>query len=207
MRKLVLLCLTIASTAVATEGQIGVGGSVGSLDRRLSSTGAVEHQAGTVARADVVLSLNVVRVSLSAGGGKLSAKTTDTPDVDYGRFSGELALAPAPWFAFFGGASVSAFVSAIGSQRWVLPRFGAELRPEFANIPATPYLRAAALLGASTNSPTGSSGGLAFQGGLVVGRGRIQFSIDYELERLSFDVAEAREEQRGEIRAGLRVNF
>ena len=48
---------------------------------------------------------------------------------------------------------------------------------------------------------------MAFQGGLVVGRGRFRFLVEYELERLTFDVAAAREEQRGEIRTGLRVNF
>ena len=206
-RKLVVLSLTIFSTAVATEGQVSIGGSVGYLDRRLSVLDAVEHQAGVVGGADVVLGLNVVRVSLSAGGGKLSSKTTGTPDVDYSRLSGELAFAPAPWFSIYGGVNISAFVSAIGSQRWILPRIGAELRPAFASIPAEVYLRAAALVGASTNSPTGSSGGLTFRGGLVVGRGRLRFFADYNFERLNFDAAAAREEQRGEVKAGLRVNF
>lgn len=207
MRKFVVVSLTIMCMAVSTEGQVSLGGSVGYLDRRLSLSGAVEHQAGLVGGADVVLGLSVARVSLSVGGGKLSSKTADTPDVDYGRLYGELAIAPTPWFAIYGGAGISAFVSAIGSQRWILPRIGAELRPAFVSIPAEVYLRGAALLGASTNSPTGSSGGLAFQGGLLAGRGRLRFFVDYEFERLNFDASAAREEQRGEVRTGLRINF
>ncbi len=206
-RTLVILCLTVFCTGVAAEGQVSIGGSVGYLDRRLSVSDAVEHQAGVVGAVDVVLGLKVVRVSLGAGGGKLSSKTTNTPDVDYGQLSAELAIEASPWFAIYGGAGISAFVSAIGSQRWILPRIGAELHPAFASFPAEPYLRVAALLGASTNSPTGSSGGLAFQGGLVVGRDRFRFLVEYELERLNFDLVAAREEQRGEIRTGLRVNF
>ena len=207
MRKLVVLSLTIMCLAVPAEGQVSLGGTVGYLDRRLTVRDAVEHQAGVVVGADVILGLNVVRVSLGASGGKLSPKTTDTPEVDYGRLSGEVEIAPAPWFALFGGANISAFVSALGSQRWILPRIGAALHPEFTSIPADVYLRAAALIGASTNSPTGSSGGMAFQGGLVVGRGRVQFLVNYEFERLNFDAAAARDEQRGEVKAGLRFHL
>jgi hypothetical protein len=81
------------------------------------------------------------------------------------------------------------------------------LHPSFAGIPADPYIRGLAIVGASTNSPDASSGGLAVGGGLMIGRSKLKFYLDYQLERLNFDAGVDREEQRGEITAGASFRF
>jgi hypothetical protein len=202
-----LLIAVSVAFVTAAQAQVSLGGSLGYLDRRLTVLGAVEHQAGMVGGVEVVLSANVLRLSLSGGGGKLSAKTAVTPEVDYGRAAGEIAVVPVPWFALCGGVGMSAFVSDIGTQRWILPRIGAEVRPAFASIPAEAYARGAVIVGATTNSPVSSSGGLSLQGGLLVSLGRLQVFVDYQLERLNFDAGDRREEQRGEIASGFRFRF
>jgi hypothetical protein len=64
-----------------------------------------------------------------------------------------------------------------------------------------------AIVGANTNSPDASSGGLAVGGGLLIGRSKLQFFVDYQLERLNFDAGVGREEQRGELSAGALFRF
>ena len=207
MRSLHIVVMAAVLSVATAHAQISVGGSVGYLDRRLSVQGAVEHQAGMVAGADIEFHSKVMRLSVSGGGGNLAAQTAVTPDVEYGRLSGDLAVVPTPWFALSGGVSVAAFVSDIGAQRWVLPRLGAELRPTFSSIPAEAYTRGAIIIGATTNSPVEPSGGLSAKGGLLVGGGRFQFFIDYQIERLNFESSTGRQEQRGEIGTGLLVRF
>ena len=207
MRWLMLACAALTVANVSAHAQIAVGARAGYLDRKLTVQSNVEHQAGMVGGLDIALRAAVVRLSVHGGGGKLSAQSTTTPDVDYGRLEGNLFIAPVPWLGFGGGVNVSAFVSDLGPQRWILPRVGAELRPAFAGIPAEAYVRGLLIVGATTNSPIAPSGGLAVGGGLAIDVAKLQIFLDYQLERLNFDAGLGREEQRGEIAAGARFKF
>ncbi len=204
-RAVPLIATAILSFVASAEGQLSVSGKVGYLDRRLSDRGIVERQAGAVGGGVVTLVSGRVAVSITASGGRLSAQTRDTPDVDYGGITGEVFVAPTKWLALYGGARLSAYVSSLGTQRWILPRVGAELRAPFASIPGKVFLRVAALVGTTTNGPTSASGGAIIGGGLAVGRGKFRFFADYQLERLNFTTGDAREEQWGEVSAGVRV--
>ena len=195
----------LLATASVAEAQLTVRGQIGSLDRRLEDAGAVERQTGMVAGGGVAFSIARFSITAVAVGGTLSAKTDATPDVDYARIEADAEILTVPWLVLFGGAEISVFVSPGGAQRWVLPRFGAELRPSFNNLPAYAFVRGSAIVGASTNSSTPPGTSAEFRAGVRGGSDRFQLFAEYELQRLVF--ATAREEQLGALWLGLDLSF
>jgi hypothetical protein len=103
------------------------------------------------------------------------------------------------------GVVTSVFVTSLGAQRWILPRLGLEVRAPFTSIPATAYFAGAALLGPSSNVLTQPRRGLAMRAGVAGPTAPVAAFLEYHLERLTFEPGAAREEQRGEVRAGVRI--
>jgi hypothetical protein len=188
-----------------THAQITVRGQIGSIDRRLSDGGAVERQAGIVAGGGVTYSLSRISITALALGGRLSAKTNATPDVDYARLETGAEISAASWLVLCGGAEISVFVSPGSAQRWFLPRVGLELRPPFSNLPAYAFVRGTAIVGASTNSATAPGTSAEFHAGLRGRWSRLQLFAEYELQRLGFAVD--REEQVGGVWFGAAISL
>jgi len=191
------------ATPLAAQVTLQVGGTY--LDRRLADGAAVERQAGMLAGGGIRIALKSVAFTVSGNAGTLTAKTARTPDADYARLGAELSAALAPWFAASVGIAASVYVTPVGAQRWILPRVGAELRLPFASIPGTAYLAGAALVGPTSNALVPARGGTDIRAGVSGGPSRVSVFAEYHLERLRFETGVAREEQRGEVTAGLRI--
>lgn len=212
MRPVALAVAATVLLAAPARAQLTVSGAVGVLDRRLSESGTIERQDGLVGGAGVALTRGPMGLAVAFVGGKLMAKTGNTPDADYGRIAAAVTVRTTPWLVFEAGVSASVFASPLGSQRWILPRVGVSIEVPLASVPARLHFAAAAIVGASTNGQAAASGGLAARAGVVGGRGTVCFLAEYELERLTFSNAglqggAGREEQRGEVRAGLVVRL
>ena len=149
----------------------------------------------------VTYSISRISIVVLGLGGRLSAKTNATPDVDYARLEAGAEISAVPWLVFCGGAEISVFVSPGSAQRWVLPRIGLELRPPFGNLPAHAYVRGTAIIAASTNSASAPGTSVEYHAGVRGEWSRFQVFAEYELQRLGFDVL--REEQVGGIWFGV----
>ena len=203
-RALPALAMLLGTVSLA-EAQVAVHGRLGFLDRRLAESGVVERQSGLVGGGGLTLSLSRVRVTVVGIGGKLSAKTAATPDVDYARLDADVSVLVVPWLAVTGGLKTSVYVSSAGAQRWILPRVGAELRVPFNHLSAHAYIAGSALVGASTNSVTAPGTSMQLRTGVRGGPRRFQFFAEYELQRLNF--ATGRQEQSGALWVGVGVSF
>ncbi|HXV87117.1 MAG TPA: hypothetical protein VD793_10475 [Gemmatimonadales bacterium] len=177
----------------------------GYVDRRLLDGAGVERQAGMMGAASIIAGGGAVAVTISGTGGKLTAKSPGTPDADFAGLTADLTLALAPWLAVLGGVGASVYVSPLGGQRWILPRLGVELRAPFASLPATAYFAGSALLGARTNADSPARGGVDVRAGFHTRPDPVGIYAEYHLERIRFAASSGRQEQRGEIRAGVRV--
>jgi hypothetical protein len=177
----------------------------GYLDRRLADGAAIERQAGVVGGAGISVSPGGVAFSVAAVAGRLRASTERTEDAEYGRISGDVIIPFASWVAASAGVVASVFVTPIGAQRWILPRITLELSAPFTTIPVSAYFASSAFVGPSGNVANRPQGGMSIHAG-VAGRGSpLALFLEYHLERLTFETATGRKEQRGEIQAGLRL--
>jgi hypothetical protein len=207
MGRIFLAVIALLSMVPTLAAQVTFSAYVGHLERRLSDGAALEHQRGVIVGGSATMEVKRVAFQLTGAGGKLTAQTAGTPDVDYARVVGQLRVSPVPWLVLSSGTSVAAYVSPAGTQRWVLPQLGAELRIPFNNIPASAYAGGSAILAGSTNGPAGLSGGMILRTGATVGVGQFRAFVAYELERLNFDPVALRQEQRSERAAGLRLRL
>lgn len=204
-RVTLLAAIALSGLPAVTRAQLTLDARAGHFDRRLSDQGAVERQSGLIAGGSVGLATRVVIISLGAAGGKLSAQSPATPDTDYGRLTADAAVVVAPWMRLHAEMAASVFVSEAGAQRWILPRVGLEIRAPFASIPVTAHLTGSASLGASTNAATRTKGGIGIHGGVEAGTGTVAVVLQYQLQRVSFELGSGREEQWGEIAFGVRI--
>jgi hypothetical protein len=200
---LAVLGLVVARGSV--EAQLSLSAELGYLDRRLVQGGVVERQTGVLAGGGVAFAAGRFGVEVAALGGTLSPKGSGATDADYARLSGLVALGVTQWLALVGGVEASVFASPLGSQRWVLPRVGGELRGPLAGLPAQVHIAASALVGGSTNAPEPLKSGAVVRAGVTGGR-RFQIYARYQLERLNFGGA-ARNEQHGIVTVGARYGF
>ena len=200
-RGTVLVAAALLAFTSLAQAQLKVRGQIGSIDRRLSDGGVIERQSGIVAGGGVTYSISRISIVVLGLGGRLSAKTNATPDVDYARIEAGAEISAVSWLVFCGGAEISVFVSPGSAQRWVLPRVGLELRPTFGNLPAYAYVRGTAIVAASTNSAAAPGTSLEYHAGVRGELSRFRVFAEYELQRLGFDVL--REEQVGGMWFGI----
>ena len=196
-----LLCWATPATA-----QLTLRLNAGYLDRRLAEGAAVERQAGIIGGGAITYGTRSLAVTVSGGGGQLRAKSPTADKADYARITGELTVALAEWLAASAGVAASVYVTPVGAQRWILPRIGIELRAPFASIPATAYFAGAVLLSPNTNALVRTRGGTDVRAGFATTPSPVGVFLEYHLERLQFAATAGREEQRGEVLAGLRIS-
>ena len=185
--------------------QVTFRANAGYLDRRLADGATVERQAGMIGGGALTFGANVVAITVSGLGGKLTAKVPSAEDADYARVTGDVTVALAEFLAASAGLAASVYVTPLGAQRWILPRLGLELRAPFRSIPATAYFAGAVLLSPKTNALSRARGGTDVRAGFATTPAPVGIFVEYHLERLKFAAAIGREEQRGEILAGFRV--
>lgn len=113
---------------------------------------------------------------------------------------------PAPAIGFKAGVAVQAYGSPLGTQRWILPRVGADLSFPFTGVPGRAYLSGLALLGPSGTGVIVPTGGVAVRAGAELGSRAVVGFAEYRLERLAFTNGVSREDHQGEILAGLRLH-
>lgn len=202
MRPLTGLVL-LAALARPAVGQVMLQAHAGLVDRRLSDQGGIERQQGLVVGGALGARVSRFQASVGLDGGRLRAKTGATPDTDYGCLTAEATIQPAPGIGFTAGVVVQAYGSPLGTQRWILPRVGLDLSLPFTGVPGRAYLSAFALLGPSGTGVVVPTGGAAVRAGAELGS-RAAVVVEYRLERLGFASGLARDEQRGEMFAGLR---
>lgn len=199
-----LVAFLLLSGTAKAAGQLAIEARVGYLDRRLADNGVVERQAGVVAGGALGLATARLHLMIGADGGALAAQTANTPDVDVGRATLGVAFVAAPWVRLRADLHGVVFVSEAGSQRWILPRFGVELRARFTSLPGAAYFAGAATLDPSTNGPR-AKGGVGVRAGVEGGTPVVRGFVQYQIDRLSFRQGTGREEQWGEVVAGLRL--